>query len=122
LGYPLCLILFDLDNFKQYNDTYGHLAGDEVLRLIGEIIKSSVREGTDTAFRYGGDEFAVILPSSTEADARAVASRIRQNVLTRVHGIDLSVGIASLREAESLTALIHMADAAMYGQKGKKKK
>jgi diguanylate cyclase (GGDEF)-like protein/PAS domain S-box-containing protein len=122
MGYPLCLIIFDLDNFKQYNDTYGHLAGDEVLKLIGVIIKGSVREGTDTGFRYGGDEFAIILPSSTEADARAIASRIRQNVLTRVHGIDISVGIASLWEAESLTALIHMADAAMYGQKGKKKR
>ena len=122
MGYPLCLILFDLDNFKQYNDTYGHLAGDEVLRLIGMIIRNSIREDTDTGFRYGGDEFAVILPSSTEDDARGVADRIRRSVLTQVHGIDVSVGIASLQEADSFTVLIHMADAAMYGQKGKRKK
>ncbi len=122
MGYPLCLIILDLDNFKQYNDTYGHLAGDHVLRLIGVIIRDSIRGDMDTAFRYGGDEFAVLLPSSTEDDGRGVADRIRQSVLTRVHGIDISVGIASLQEADSFTALVHMADAAMYGQKGKRKK
>jgi diguanylate cyclase (GGDEF)-like protein/PAS domain S-box-containing protein len=121
MGYPLCLIIFDLDDFKVYNDTYGHLAGDEVLRLVGEIVKDSIRQDTDTGFRYGGDEFAVILPSSTKADARKVADRIRRSVLTRVYGIDISVGIAALRAGESLMALIHSADTAMYTQKGTRK-
>ncbi len=121
MDYPLCLIIFDLDEFKVYNDTYGHLAGDEVLRLVGEIVKNSIRQDMDTAFRYGGDEFAIILPSSTKTDAAKVAKRIRENVLTRVHGIDISVGIASLRPDEPLTTLIHAADTAMYGQKGTRK-
>jgi diguanylate cyclase (GGDEF)-like protein/PAS domain S-box-containing protein len=122
MGYPLCLILFDLDDFKAYNDTYGHLAGDEVLRLVGEIVKNSIRQDMDTAFRYGGDEFAIVLPSSTRADAGKVAERIRGNVLTRVHGIDISVGIAALRPDEPIMTLIHTADTAMYGQKGTRKR
>jgi diguanylate cyclase (GGDEF)-like protein/PAS domain S-box-containing protein len=121
MGYPLCLIIFDLDDFKAYNDTYGHLAGDEVLRLFGEIVKNSIRRDVDTAFRYGGDEFAIILPSSTRDEARKVSDRIRRNVITRVHGIDISVGIASLKAGDSLMALIHTADTAMYRQKGMRK-
>jgi len=122
MDYPLCLVIFDLDDFKVYNDTYGHLAGDEVLRLIGEIVGNSVRQDMDTAFRYGGDEFAIILPSSTKDDAVKVAARIRENVLTRIHGIDISVGIASLKPDEPIASLIHAADTIMYGQKGTKKR
>jgi diguanylate cyclase (GGDEF)-like protein/PAS domain S-box-containing protein len=121
MGYPLSLIIFDLDDFKAYNDTYGHLAGDEVLRLVGEIVKNSIRQDMDTAFRYGGDEFAIILPSSAKADAAGVAGRIRENVLTRIHGIDISVGISSLKADEPIMTLIHTADTAMYGQKGTRK-
>ncbi|MBN2223644.1 MAG: diguanylate cyclase [Deltaproteobacteria bacterium] len=75
----------------------------------------------DTAFRYGGGEFAIILPSSTRDEARKVSDRIRRNVITRVHGIDISVGIATLRAGDSLMALIHTADTAMYWQKGMRK-
>jgi diguanylate cyclase (GGDEF)-like protein/PAS domain S-box-containing protein len=122
MAYPLCLIIFDLDDFKAYNDTYGHLAGDEVLRMIGEIIKSSIRQNVDTGYRYGGDEFAVILPSSIQDEARKVADRIRMSIVRRVYGIDISVGIAALKTDEPLMALIHAADTAMYLQKGARKK
>jgi PleD family two-component response regulator len=59
--HPLSLILLDLDNFKEYNDTYGHLEGDEMLRNVGQIINNSIREGVDSGYRYGGDEFAILL-------------------------------------------------------------
>jgi diguanylate cyclase (GGDEF)-like protein/PAS domain S-box-containing protein len=117
MDYPLCVILFDLDNFKSYNDTYGHLAGNDVLKEIGAIVRSCIREDMDTAFRYGGDEFAVILPAIPEQGAREVAGRIRAEVIRKIQGIDVSIGIASLGENFDVTDIIHRADSAMYRQK-----
>ncbi len=122
MAYPLCIILFDLDSFKSYNDTYGHLAGNDVLKEVGAIARSCIREDMDTAFRYGGDEFAVILPSIPEQGARAVADRIRSEVIRKIQGIDISIGIASLEEELDVTDIIHRADSAMYEQKGRHRK
>ena len=98
MSYPICLMIFDLDNFKQYNDKYGHQKGDDVLREVGEITKKSVRRESDSAFRYGGDEFAVILPNAGKDDALEVAKRIDRGVSERYDDIGISFGIKLLKE------------------------
>ena len=76
------LIMLDVDNFKNYNDTYGHPEGDEVLKDIGSIIKSSIRK-IDVPCRYGGEEFAVILPETTKDNAVILAERIRERLVEK---------------------------------------
>ncbi|MGB9808751.1 MAG: GGDEF domain-containing protein, partial [Caldanaerobacter sp.] len=76
------LIMFDLDNFKQINDTYGHLIGDEVLKEVARRIKNNVRSG-DIVARFGGEEFAVILPKLTAEQAYMIAERIRTEVSSK---------------------------------------
>ncbi len=116
----LAIILIDLDNFKAYNDNYGHLAGDEILRDVGDIIRKCIREGVDTGYRYGGDEFAVIL---IDADADAVAT-----IVDRLHKsfndygkIKASFGIELFDGKMSETELVAAADRALYENKQKKK-
>jgi diguanylate cyclase (GGDEF)-like protein len=125
-GHPLALLLLDIDNFKVYNDTYGHLEGDKVLVKIGQIIQSCLRT-MDTAFRYGGEEFTVILPETTAEEANNVANRIRtavefenffpepENIVT----VTISVGVTEYYNKESLSAFIKRADQAMYLSKEK---
>lgn len=97
-GGVLALILLDLDLFKDYNDKYGHPEGDKILARIGRLIGKSLRSA-DLAFRYGGDEFAVILPEATGKDAQLVAERIRSRILKNMQKeqteITASLGIAS---------------------------
>ena len=115
--------MLDLDKFKQVNGTYGHVAGDAVLEQLGEIIRSSVREN-DLIFRYGGEEFAVILPNTGEKGARHVAERIRSTTEEAVFEpgtIDLkltiSIGIETCPKAPSIHDLIVAADQAIYAAK-----
>ena len=75
--HPLSLLMLDLDNFKKYNDAFGHIAGDEVLATAGEILRDSLRK-TDSAYRYGGEEFAILLPETKGEEALNFAERIRQ--------------------------------------------
>jgi len=75
-GYPVFLGFLDVDNFKKYNDTFGHQAGDSVLQSIGEILSQGARENVDSTFRYGGDEFAIIIPQTNLDQAKRVAERI----------------------------------------------
>ena len=122
-GLPVSLIMLDIDNFKQYNDTYGHLAGDEALRLTAATIKNSVRN-IDRVARYGGEEFAVILPMTEIAAARDIAERIRSGVAGRYFPDDAlratvkltaSLGIASFpQHADNLFDLVGNADKALY--------
>lgn len=122
-GLPVSLIMLDIDNFKQYNDTYGHLAGDEALRLTAATIKNSVRN-IDRVTRYGGEEFAVILPMTAIAAARDIAERIRSGVAGRYFPDDAlraavkltaSLGIASFpQHADNLLDLVGNADKALY--------
>ena len=122
-GLPVSLIMLDIDNFKHYNDTYGHLAGDEALRLTAAIIKNSVRN-IDRVARYGGEEFAVILPMTEIAAARDIAERIRSGVAGRYFPDDAlratvkltaSLGIASFpQHADNLLDLVGNADKALY--------
>ena len=78
-GSPISMCIFDIDDFKHYNDSHGHLAGDEVLSTIGQIIRETIRED-DIAVRYGGEEFLFILPNTPEKGAYILAERVRENI------------------------------------------
>ena len=119
---PLSLLMIDADHFKQFNDTYGHLAGDELLIGIGICISDSVRRAEDCAARYGGEEFAVLLPGLDEAEALAIAETIRQKVQgwsEDASGTTVSIGIACLRPAAWIdwAVLVAAADRALYAAK-----
>ena len=113
----LSLIIFDLDRFKQYNDIHGHLAGDVVLKTVAEITIASIREEVDAAFRYGGDEFAVILTDANEDQARTVARRIQSRVVQTVPDIGVSFGVSQWSPDDTTDVLIERADTAMYAYK-----
>jgi diguanylate cyclase (GGDEF)-like protein len=116
---PLSLVVFDLDHFKEINDTRGHLAGDEVLRCLANVLGGSVRE-MDLVARYGGEEFAVILPRCGPRDAVRVVERIRQSteVEPDLEGVTLSAGIATLPfNASDGLSLVAAADEALYESK-----
>jgi diguanylate cyclase (GGDEF)-like protein len=122
-GYPLYLVMIDVDRFKEFNDAYGHQAGDELLRKLAETLVHSTRRLIDFPFRYGGDEFALLIP---QCDAKEV-EKIVKRILKRYQSFDLeptslSAGIAvlilrgdSLRE--SVDDLIRRADEALYEAK-----
>ncbi len=127
-GESLCLLLLDIDHFKKFNDNFGHRVGDEVLKLMGRVLRKSVK-GQDTPARYGGEEFAVILPQTKLNDAATVADQLRANLARRdltnkktgqnYGKITISVGVATYRPGEHLDDLIQRADAALYRAKAK---
>ena len=120
---PLCLLMADIDDFKTYNDTYGHRAGDRVLERIGRVLLSTIRD-SDIAARYGGEELAIITPKTALKEAFALAERLRSAVLrhfSRDDGITLSVGIAELEHKQNKDSLVRAADAALYEAKKKGK-
>ena len=117
-GGMLSLIFLDLDFFKAYNDKHGHLAGDKVLARIGQLIEKSIRN-IDIAFRYGGDEFAVLLPQSGVDEAFVVAERVRTNIASEMRKkkfrITTSIGLASWpSDGVMPDELINAADKALY--------
>lgn len=113
--YPVSLLVVDLDNLKDYNDRLGHLKGDEALRGMAQAITASIRQDVDTGYRYGGDEFAVILPYSVEGEAAEVAERIRRTFNDfRLEGTSLSLGLAQLDQKEEVDDFVTRADSAMY--------
>jgi diguanylate cyclase (GGDEF)-like protein len=124
---PLSLLMCDIDHFKRINDTYGHPAGDVVLRSIARRLSVATREGIDIIGRYGGEEFAVMLPETDEETAWVIAERVRKAVgsepisLDRIEGagenrltVTISVGITTARGETSLDRLIAAADRALY--------
>jgi diguanylate cyclase (GGDEF)-like protein len=123
-GQPLSLVLLDIDNFKGYNDTYGHLEGDRVLSVLSDVIRRNVRS-TDTAFRYGGEEFTVILPQTEKESALSVAERLRESfantVLSPRPGVavsmTVSIGVSQYVRGEQDAVFIKRADAGMYTAK-----
>jgi two-component system cell cycle response regulator len=117
--HALSLILLDLDNLKDYNDRYGHLAGDKMLDKSGRIILSSIRENVDTAFRYGGDEFAVILVEANENIARNITERLERG-FEEGGGLTASVGFATYSKEMGKDDLIALADRGLYRAKNKK--
>jgi diguanylate cyclase (GGDEF)-like protein len=121
-GEPLSLVFLDLDAFKRVNDRHGHLLGSRALVEVGALLRACTRT-TDTAVRYGGDEFVVVLPNTSRRDASGVARRVQQRVAAETfltgHGVEVrltvSVGLATLtRPTYTAAQLIRTADEAMY--------
>ena len=121
-GHALSMTMLDVDGFKQFNDRYGHLQGDALLKTVGRVIHFSVREHVDSVFRYGGDEFAVILPEADEATALLIGGRIKGNFSNVAPSpLGLSLGVAEFRNDLDLEAFINVADRRMYEEKSKSK-
>jgi diguanylate cyclase (GGDEF)-like protein len=121
---PLSLILLDIDNFKGYNDTYGHMEGDRVLAALADVIRKNLRS-SDTGFRYGGEEFTVLLPQTDGESALSAAERLRANfadtALSPLPGAEVhmtvSIGAGQYIPGEKETAFVKRVDAAMYRAK-----
>ena len=116
----LALILLDLDNFKQYNDTYGHLAGDELLRKVGSIINIKIREGVDSGYRYGGDEFAIILIDANQSIGHHILKRVEMGIEEECK-LSASVGYAHFLDGMKLETIVEKADQLLYKSKEDKK-
>jgi two-component system cell cycle response regulator len=124
--HPLALLLLDIDHFKDFNDTYGHLEGDKILVSIGRNIQECLR-AMDSAYRYGGEEFTVILPETNGEEAHTVAERIRQKIGVEPHtpkaaaniAVTISVGVTQYIYGEEASVFVQRADQAMYVSKKK---
>jgi diguanylate cyclase (GGDEF)-like protein len=122
-AHPVALAMVDLDDFKQLNDTYGHPAGDDVLRRVAATIGASIRAG-DVVYRYGGEEFCVLLSAATRDEAAVIAERIRARIESTPIPIDggltvavtASVGLAGAANEDS-RSLLAAADRALYAAK-----
>lgn len=122
--HPMSLLMMDIDDFKKYNDEYGHLEGDKVLERLGSIIKNSLRK-VDSAYRYGGEEFTAILPQASGEQAEAVAKRIMDNLEKEYFfplpekklKVTLSIGVAEFIPGEGMKEFVKRADLSMYGAK-----
>ncbi len=125
-GEPLSLLMMDIDHFKRFNDTFGHQAGDGVLRLVAAAMKANVK-GRDLVARYGGEEFSAVLPATALANALTVAEQVRQAVMTKelikkssgesLGNVTLSIGAATLEDGEDAEQLISRADRYLYSAK-----
>lgn len=119
LRQPLSLIMLDIDYFKQFNDSFGHPAGDELLRQVAQVLRDSAR-AYDVAARYGGEEFALLLPNTTLEQAVQVAERLRlaiQAIQNPHRAISASLGVAVYRFGTAPATLLYEADAALYRAK-----
>jgi diguanylate cyclase (GGDEF)-like protein len=124
-GQPLTLLLLDLDDFKAFNDAYGHVEGDQVLSRLGQVVKRCLRQ-TDSAYRYGGEEFTILLPMTASQDGAVTAERIRAEFKKEnfspaagndVH-MTVSIGSAQYKPQEDMKIFVHRVDHLMY--QGKK--
>lgn len=119
---PLSLIMFDLDYFKNINDTYGHAVGDQVLQTVAKIIRENVRT-TDWVGRWGGEEFMVLCPEATEADAGFTAEKLRalveSHIFETVKTITISCGVTRFKAPDSVDAFVSRADDGLYRAKDK---
>ena len=124
-GEPLSLLMMDIDHFKQFNDTYGHVSGDCGISAVATIVLEALRP-TDMAVRFGGEEFLVLLPNCTLEEGRSVAERVRAIISTTPvmlsHGpklppLTVSAGVTVLTGQETVEDLVSSADAALYRAK-----
>jgi len=123
---PLSLLMMDIDHFKSFNDNYGHLTGDQVLRLVGMTLKQTIKN-KDIPSRYGGEEFAVVLPNTPLRQALVIADDIRRTVMSKelkkkstgeiLGRVTLSAGVSTLKPDDDADALIERADACLYSAK-----
>ncbi len=119
------MLLLDLDDFKRFNDAYGHIEGDQVLLRLGQVVKRCLRL-SDSAYRYGGEEFTILLPMTTGREGAITAERIRtelkKETFSPVRGQDVhvtvSIGLAQYKPQEEMKIFIHRVDQLMY--QGKK--
>lgn len=120
-GTPVSLAMIDLDDFKDINDTYGHLKGDQVLKQVADILRNNTR-AIDTVSRWGGEEFAIILPDTDIESASIFASRIRKIVEEYgfVSNLTVSIGLIFTNEKMDIERLVQLADNALYKAKTKK--
>ena len=127
LQQPFATMMLDIDFFKKYNDEYGHLKGDDVLRQVAAALKQQVKRPIDTVFRYGGEEFVVLLPNTAKEGAKIIAEQLVaavKNLCIENRGsplevVTVSVGLAFLAKGEycDTTQLLHRADSALYNAK-----
>lgn len=125
-GTPFSLLFTDIDHFKKFNDTYGHQTGDQVLRLVALAVKHNIK-GQDVACRYGGEEFAVILPRTSLEASAVVAEHIREAVFSKelvkrstgenLGHITISIGVAEWRRGDTAQSVIERADQCLYAAK-----
>jgi len=118
--FPMSLMMLDIDNFKSYNDTFGHQAGDAALKIVATVLQDILR-GADVAARYGGEEFAILLPQTTSGEAAAIAERLRQRIERTEfpkRKVTVSIGIAACsNEIDTPDDIIGAADYALYDAK-----
>jgi len=121
---PMTLLLLDLDDFKAFNDAYGHIEGDQVLSRLGQVVKRCLRQ-TDSAYRYGGEEFTILLPTTTSKDAAVIAERIRTEFKKEnfsslpgknIH-MTVSIGLGQYQPQEDMKVFVHRIDQLMYQAK-----
>lgn len=125
-GEPLTLLVIDIDHFKRFNDTYGHRIGDEVLKIVGQVLRTGVR-AQDLPARYGGEEFCVLLPATAAGEAFEVAENVRRAVGKKSlknartgesYGrISISIGCSEMTDADTPASFFERADAALYRAK-----
>ena len=123
-GHPLALLMLDLDKFKDFNDTYGHVEGDQVLLRLGQVVKRCLRE-TDSAYRYGGEEFMIMLPMTTSEEgiitAKRIQTELRKEAFSPMLGqevyVTVSIGLAQYKPKEEMKAFVNRVDQLMYHAK-----
>jgi two-component system cell cycle response regulator len=121
-GHPFCLIMLDVDGFKEFNDRHGHLKGDALLKTVARVLRLSLRENVDSAFRYGGDEFVLILADADTNTAHSIGNRVRTNLRVNTEdGVSLSMGIVQFRQGLNMETLVQLADERMYQDKQRRK-
>jgi diguanylate cyclase len=126
LRVPLCMLMIDIDHFKQFNDNFGHLVGDEVVKIVARTLKETVK-GKDIVARYGGEEFCVLLPDTPLGGGMVVAENIRKNIAAKElkrkdtganYGqISVSIGVALHRATDTIPTFLKRADTALYDAK-----
>lgn len=113
----LSIIVFDIDHFKKFNDTYGHDVGDKVLKDVAQCVSKNIKS-YNKVYRYGGEEFVIVLPNTSLKEAEVVSERVRKEIMKLKHKVTVSLGVCNFRqECETKEDLFKLADKALYHSK-----